>query len=108
MHGNNRNFCSALITLDPEAAAAWAREQGLPTEMAALARHEKAHALIKQYIDQLNSGLANYERIGKFAILPAELTLEAGELTPSMKVKRKVVEQKYKGVLDAFYAGNVS
>ena len=55
-------------------------------------------------VDQLNAGLANYERIGKFAILPNDLTLEAGELTPSMKVRRRVVEERYKPLLDALYA----
>jgi long-chain acyl-CoA synthetase len=108
VHGNNRNFVTALVALDAEAITAWAREASLGVEgYAEIVRHEKTRALIKPFIDQLNSGLANYERIGKFAILPADLTLENGELTPSMKVKRKVVESRYKEVLDGFYSGNV-
>jgi long-chain acyl-CoA synthetase len=105
VHGNNRNFVTALVTVDPEAINAWAKDN-LPgvTEYAKIATHEKTKALIKPFVDQLNASLANYERIGKFALLPADLTLEAGELTPSMKVKRKVVEAKYKAVLDSFYA----
>jgi long-chain acyl-CoA synthetase len=105
VHGNNRNFVTALVTVDPEAIGAWAKES-LPgvTDYAKIATHDKTKALVKPFVDQLNSSLANYERIGKFALLPADLTLEAGELTPSMKVKRKVVEAKYKDVLDSFYA----
>jgi len=108
VHGNNRNFVTALVTLDADAATAWAREQGLPTDLKSIAADPKMHALIKTFVDQLNSSLANYERIGKFAVLPFEFTLEAGELTPSQKVKRKVVEQKHKDLLDGFYAGNVA
>ena len=105
VHGNNRNFVTALVALDAESITAWANTENLGvTEYAKIATHERTKALIKPYVDQLNAGLANYERIGKFALLPADLTLEAGELTPSMKVKRKVVEAKYKDVLDSFYA----
>jgi long-chain acyl-CoA synthetase len=105
VHGNNRNFVTALIAVDPEAIGAWARESNLgETDYARIAAHERTRALLKPYIDQLNASLAGYERIGKFAILPADLTLETGELTPSLKVKRKVVEAKYKALLDGFYA----
>jgi long-chain acyl-CoA synthetase len=103
VHGNNRNFCTALVTLDEDAAKKWAAGQGLPAQIDAIARDEKTKKLIEGYVDQLNSGLASYEQVKKFAILPADLTLEAGELTPSLKVKRKVVESKYKAVLDGFY-----
>lgn len=109
VHGNNRNFCSALITVDEEAIRKWARENGLgDLSYAKLAEHEKVKQLIQSFVSKLNSELPSYETIKKFAILPADLTLEAGELTPSLKVKRKAVEQKYKTVLDAFYAGSVA
>jgi long-chain acyl-CoA synthetase len=108
VHGNNRNFVTALITLDAEAAQAWAKENGVASDLKAIAADPKMIAAIKAFVDQLNAGLANYERIGKFALLPAEFTLDAGELTPSLKVKRKVVEAKYKDILDGFYAGNVA
>jgi long-chain acyl-CoA synthetase len=61
-------------------------------------------ALVQAYLDELNSGLASYETIKVFAILPQDLTVEAGDLTASLKVKRKAVEQKYKHLLDGFYA----
>lgn len=106
VHGNNRNFCSALITIDADAIRKWAAENGLSgksyTELAA---DEKTHALIKGYVTDVNSKLGNWETIKKFALLPIDLTEANGELTASMKVKRKVVETKYKALLDGFYTG---
>ena len=106
VHGNNRNFCSALITIDADAIRKWAAENGLSgrsyTELAA---DEKTHALIKSYVTDVNSKLGNWETIKKFALLPIDLTEANGELTASMKVKRKVVETKYKALLDGFYTG---
>jgi long-chain acyl-CoA synthetase len=109
VHGNNRNFCSALISLDDEAIKKWAAENGLSGKSyAELAAHEKVRALIQQYVSQLNAELPSYETVKKFALLPQDLTLEAGDMTPSLKVKRKAVEQKYKSLLDGFYAGSVA
>jgi long-chain acyl-CoA synthetase len=105
VHGDNRNFCSALITLDEEAVRKWARDHHKVLDgTAALAADPEVRALVQAGIDELNKSLASWETIKKFAILPGELTIEAGELTPSLKVKRKVVEQKYKSLLDGFYA----
>jgi long-chain acyl-CoA synthetase len=59
-------------------------------------------------VQELNKGLASYESIKNFAILPKDLTLEDGDLTPSLKLKRKVVETKYKELIDGFYTGNVA
>jgi long-chain acyl-CoA synthetase len=106
VHGNNRNFVSALVTLDPDAIKAWAKHHGLDGKSSdELAKDDRVKAMMQEYIDQLNKTLAKHETIKKFAILPHDFTLEAGEITPSLKVKRKVVEQKYKKVLDGFYAG---
>ncbi len=109
VHGNNRNFVSALVTLDPDAIRAWAKENGAgDTSPEELAKDQRMFALIKSSVDELNKRLAKHETIKKFAILPNDFTLEAGEITPSLKVKRKVVEQKYKDVLDSFYAGAIA
>jgi long-chain acyl-CoA synthetase len=106
VHGDNRNFCSALVTLDEEAIGAWAAQHGKAgAKVADLAKDPQVIALVQTGVDELNAGLASYETIKKFAILPAELTQEAGELTASLKVKRKAVEQKYKAILDALYTG---
>ena len=108
VHGNNRNFCSALVTLNEEELAKWTAEHGLSGEsMAVLANHEDVRGLVAPLLDQMNDGLARYETVKKWAILPADFTQETGELTPTMKVKRKVVESKYKETLDGFYAGTI-
>ncbi len=109
VHGNNRNFCVALITLDEESIKAWAKDNGLGSlSYRELTQHEQVKSMMQGLIDELNQGLANYESIRRFAILPADLTLEAGELTPSLKLRRKAVEDKYKATIDGFYSGNVA
>lgn len=108
VHGNTRNFCSALITLNEEEIEKWAEDNSLAgTSIEELASNEKVRGLIEPLITELNGELARYETIKKFAILPADFTQETGELTPTMKVKRKVVEAKYKHVLDGFYEGTI-
>src|SRR5262249_13411357 len=93
VHGNNRNFCSALVTLDEESIQKWSLAQGRgPLAYAELAALPEVHALIQAAIDELNAQLASYETIKKFAILPADFSEQAGELTPNLKVKRRVVE----------------
>jgi len=107
VHGDRRNFCVALITLDPEVTGAWARSAGLPEDPALLAQDETVRSRIREAIDAVNAELPSYSTIKDFAILPGDFTVEAGELTPSMKVRRKFVETKYVDTLDAFYAGAV-
>jgi long-chain acyl-CoA synthetase len=108
VHGNTRNFCSALITLNEEEIEKWAEANSLSgTSMEELSSNEHVRGLIEPLITELNGELARYETIKKFAILPADFTQETGELTPTMKVKRKVVEAKYKHVLDGFYEGTI-
>jgi long-chain acyl-CoA synthetase len=106
VHGDGRNFISALITLDPDAMATWAERNGM-----AGARYEQVvvttqvRAMVQEYVDELNSGLGRWETVKKFEILDRDLSIEAGELTPSLKVKRRVVESRYADLLDAFYSG---
>ena len=106
VHGDRRNFCSALLTLDEEAITKWATGAGLTGKSyEQIAAAPETQALIQTYVDQVNRELAKWETIKKFAILPRDLTVEAGELTPSLKVKRKAVEKKYTALLDEMYAG---
>ena len=108
VHGNNRNFCSALVTLNEDELAKWAAENGLGGQgMDRLCEHDEVRALVAPLIEMLNADLARYETVKKWAILPADFTQETGELTPTMKVKRKVVEAKYAPILDGFYAGTI-
>ena len=107
VHGDNRNFCSALVTLDEEAVKNWARDHGLGAlPFAELAGRDEVRALVQAAVDELNRGLASYERVKKLAILPRDFSQETGELTASLKVKRKVVEEHYRSILDGFYTGS--
>ncbi|MBZ5735871.1 long-chain fatty acid--CoA ligase [Nocardioides sp. TRM66260-LWL] len=102
--GNERNYCVALITIDPDAATAWAAENGVTGDYAAITRDERLRAEIGRYVEELNSKLNRWETIKKWEILDHDLSIESGELTPSLKVKRNVVEQRNKERIDAFYA----
>lgn len=103
VHANGRKFASALITLDVDAAAKWATAHGKPDDLETLSTDPELVAEIEASVDELNSGLNHWETIKKFKILDRDLTIESGELTPSLKVKRKVVEERYKDILDALY-----
>ena len=103
-HGDNRNFVSMLIALDPEAITKWASAHGLGGKSyAEIVKSAEVRALIAPFIDEVNKDTSAWEQVKKWEILPADLTLEAGDLTPSMKLKRKTVEQKYRSQLDGFY-----
>ena len=105
VHGNDRNFCSALITLDPDAVAEWAAGHGMAGKSyTEVVRSPEIEALVQSQIDELNAKVNRWETIKKFAILDHDLSIESGEITPSMKVKRNVVEANNKAILDGFYA----
>ncbi len=108
VHGNNRNFCTMLVALDKEAISDWAKSNGVQGTYDQIVKDPRTHALIKPFVQELNKSLASYESIKNFAILPKDLTLEDGEMTPSLKLKRKVVENKYKELIDGFYTGNLA
>jgi long-chain acyl-CoA synthetase len=99
--GDRRKFLSAILTLDDEAAARFASERGISGPV-----HESAELLreIQSAIDRVNEELARVETIKKFTILPKPFSIDGGELTPTMKVKRKVVAEKYAREIDAMYA----
>jgi long-chain acyl-CoA synthetase len=104
MHGDRRPFPVMLITLDEEEVGPWAAEQGLPTDMASLAKEPKVIELIQGEIDKANAKYAQVEQIKKFVILDHDLSQETGELTPTLKVKRNVVNEKYMPLFDELYA----
>ncbi|HYG94511.1 MAG TPA: long-chain fatty acid--CoA ligase [Nocardioides sp.] len=102
--GNDRNFVVALITLDPDAMTSWAAENGMEgTSYTDIVRSEQVRTMVGEYVDELNSRLNRWETIKKWEILDHDLTIESGELTPSMKVKRNVVEANNKDLIDSFY-----
>jgi long-chain acyl-CoA synthetase len=104
MHGDRRPFPVALITLDIEEIVPWAQEQGLPEDVAELARHEKVRELVQTELDRANAHYAQVEQIKKFVILERDLSIEDGELTPTLKVKRNVVNERYAERFDELYA----
>lgn len=105
VHGNERKFCSALITLDPDAVTEWAAVNNMANKSyAEVVSSAEIYAIVSAQVDELNARLNRWETIKKFAILDHDLSIESGEITPSMKVKRNVVEHNNKEILDGFYA----
>jgi len=102
VHGDKRKFCSALITLNAESARKWAQENGVPDDEP-LHESPKVRLRIQHVVDALNAKQASYATIKRFAILEGDFTQEGGELTPTLKVKRKVVTARYQDLLDSFY-----
>jgi long-chain acyl-CoA synthetase len=105
MYGDRKPFPVAMITLDPEEIVPWAKEQGLPEDMAALAEHEQVHEMVQAELDRANSNYARVEQIKKFTILDHDLSVETGELTPSLKVKRNVIYDRYEDLFESLYSG---
>jgi long-chain acyl-CoA synthetase len=105
MHGDARPFPVVLITLDEEEMPVFAREHGLPEGIEDLCREPAVMELIQGEIDRANSKYAQVEQVKKFCILDHDLSQATGELTPTLKVKRNVVNQKYAELFDALYAG---
>jgi long-chain acyl-CoA synthetase len=104
VHGDGRKYATALITLDPEAIEGWAKEQGLSySSFEELAGSREVHDLIEGQVAEANQSLERWETIKRFEILPSELSVEEGEVTPSLKVRRSAVEKKYADVLNSMY-----
>ncbi|GGU74054.1 AMP-dependent synthetase/ligase [Streptomyces bacillaris] len=107
VHGADRNFCTALIALDGPTILGWAAENGLEgKEYAEVVAAPQTVELIDGYVQRLNEGLQRWQTIKKFRLLPRDLDVEHGELTPSLKLKRPVVEREYQGLIDEMYAGS--
>jgi len=102
--GDRKKFLSAIVTLDPETVPEWAAQNDLgDLTLEELAVHPKVRELIEMEIEQRNKNLASYESIKKFEILPRDFSIEGGELTPTLKVKRKAVVEKYKDEIESLY-----
>jgi long-chain acyl-CoA synthetase len=103
--GDRRPYLVALVTLDPEEAVKFAKENGLPEDPEQLASDDQIRNAISDHIEKINQNFARVEQVKKFKILPRDLSQEGGELTPTMKVKRNVVADKYDGEVEELYAG---
>ncbi|HVG26433.1 MAG TPA: long-chain fatty acid--CoA ligase [Acidobacteriaceae bacterium] len=103
--GDQKKFVSVLISPNFDALEKWAGQNGLSAgDRAKLVSEPKVQELYKKLVDKANAGLAHYETIKKVAVVPDEWTVDSGELTPSMKLKRRVINEKYKERIDAFYS----
>jgi long-chain acyl-CoA synthetase len=101
--GDRRPYVTALVVLDAESALPWAQQRQLPQDLAQLAAHPALVAEIQRYVDEINQHLNNVERIKKFTVLPGEWTADSGELTPTLKMKRKVVNERYAEAVEQMY-----
>ncbi|MFG2404116.1 AMP-dependent synthetase/ligase [Streptomyces brevispora] len=107
VHGADRNFCTALIALDEPTILGWAAENGLGGKSYAdVVASPQTVELIDGYVKRLNEGLQRWQTIKKFRLLPRDLDIEHGEVTPSLKLKRPVVERAYKNLIEDMYAGS--
>ena len=104
VYGDRRPYLVCLITLDPDEAPRLAEQLGIPAERASMARDERVHALLQADIDTANARFARIEQVKRFNVLDHDLTQAAGELTPTLKVKRAVVYERYADFFDALYA----
>ncbi|WP_432969045.1 AMP-dependent synthetase/ligase [Dactylosporangium sp. CA-233914] len=104
VHGEGRKHITALIDLDPDAARAWAAEHGLASlALPELATAPELLSEVERYVAHLNAGLGPWETVKRFAVLPRHLSVEDGDLTPSLKLRRRVVEDRYRPLLDGLY-----
>jgi long-chain acyl-CoA synthetase len=104
VHGDRRPYLTALITLDEAEIRAGAARETIPAgPPEALAAHPRVRTLVEEHIASVNARLAPYEAIRRFAILAGDFTEASGELTPTLKIRRKEITRKYRDLLDALY-----
>jgi len=103
MHGDRRPYPVALITLDPDEIVPWAKEQGLSEDIAELAASDEVKELVQAELDRANAHYAQVEQIKKFVVLDRDLSIEDGELTPTLKVKRNVVNDRFAELFESLY-----
>jgi long-chain acyl-CoA synthetase len=107
MIGNRRNFAAALVVPGFEALDAWAKQRGITASgREELVRRPEVLAYYQDLVNEMTKDLAQFEKIKRIALVAREFTQESGELTPTLKVKRRVVEERYKPMIDAMYEGS--
>ena len=106
--GDRRNYVAALFTLDPDRLAEEAGKAGSPArEPATAAACPRFRAYLDRQVEAVNRTLARYEQVRRYAVLPGQLTVAGGELTPTMKLKRRVINEKYAAEIEALYSAAV-
>jgi long-chain acyl-CoA synthetase len=104
MYGDRKPYPVVLVTLDPEEIGPWAKEKGLPEDLAELAEHEEVQKLVEKELERANSNYAQVEQAKKIKILDHDLSIDSGELTPTLKVKRNVVYERYEDLFEEMYS----
>ena len=102
--GDKKPYVAALITLDPVEIGRWATEQGVDGDPAGLAANDRVRALVQETVDEANRERSRFEQVKRFAILPRDFTMEEGEITPTLKVRRRAVQEHFAAEIDALYA----
>jgi long-chain acyl-CoA synthetase len=104
--GDRKKYVSALVVPDFERLSSWAAGRGIDAaDRGSLIGHQSVIDLIKTEVSRLTRDLADYEKVKRVALVPDEFTIEGGELTPTLKVRRRVVEQKYGELIGSLYSG---
>jgi long-chain acyl-CoA synthetase len=105
--GDRRPYVAALVTLDTVEIAKWAADQGIPADdVAALADDDRVRALVQRVVDDVNAGRSRYEQIKRFAVLPRDFTMADGEITPTLKLKRRVAQEHFQDAIVRLYAAD--
>lgn len=103
--GDRRPYVAALITLDAQEVPRWAAAQGIEGDLATLSRDARVRELIQGVVDEVNRERSRFERVRRFAVLPRDFTMEDGEVTPTLKLKRRAVAEHFADEVEALYAG---
>ncbi len=104
MHGDRKPYPVALITLDEEEIGPWAKQQGLPDDISELANNSQVREMVQRELDRANANYAQVEQVKRFTILDHDLSVESGELTPTLKVKRNVINDNYQELFESMYS----
>jgi long-chain acyl-CoA synthetase len=102
--GDRRPYIVALITLDEPEVRRWAAERGLDGDLTALAEHERVRSLVDEIVDRVNAERTPFEQIKRFAILPRDFSPEHEEVTPTLKLRRRICEQHFADEIEQLYA----
>jgi long-chain acyl-CoA synthetase len=102
--GDKRPYVSALLTLDPAEIGRWAAEEGIDGDAAALAADGRVRELLQSAVDDANRDRSRFEQVKRFAVLPRDFTMEHGEITPTLKLRRRAVQEHFADEIEALYA----
>jgi long-chain acyl-CoA synthetase len=104
--GDRRPYVAALVTLDPVEVGRWAAERGIPGDLSDLANDPRVQELVQEVVDDVNRERSRYEQVKRFAVLPRDFTMEHGEVTPTLKLRRRAVMEHFEGDIESLYAGS--